>query len=51
MPRAPPASIGVSLYPVDAHDATLLLKHADAAMYQAKREGGGRFVTYSAEMA
>jgi len=45
------ASIGVSLYPVDAHDATLLLKHADAAMYQAKREGGNRFVAYSGALA
>jgi len=45
------ASIGVSLYPVDAHDATALLKHADTAMYQAKREGGNRFVAYSGELA
>jgi diguanylate cyclase (GGDEF)-like protein/PAS domain S-box-containing protein len=32
-------SIGVALYPLDALDATTLLKHADVAMYVAKRRG------------
>jgi diguanylate cyclase (GGDEF)-like protein/PAS domain S-box-containing protein len=36
------ASIGVSLYPVDASDTEALMRHADAAMYQAKGAGGGR---------
>ena len=36
------ASIGVSLYPDDAADTEALLRHADAAMYQAKGTGGGR---------
>jgi diguanylate cyclase len=34
------ASIGISIYPDDGEDATTLIKRADAAMYQAKREGG-----------
>ena len=32
-------SIGVALHPLDALDATTLLKHADVAMYVAKRRG------------
>jgi diguanylate cyclase (GGDEF)-like protein/PAS domain S-box-containing protein len=33
------ASIGISLYPDDAGDASTLMKHADTAMYQAKEAG------------
>ena len=33
------ASIGVAIYPEDGENATMLLRHADAAMYRAK-EGG-----------
>ncbi|MCL2658673.1 MAG: EAL domain-containing protein [Betaproteobacteria bacterium] len=36
---APSASIGISLYPNDATDFDTLLKNADIAMYQAKRDG------------
>ncbi len=32
-------SIGIALYPGDAADTVTLLKHADAAMYQAKEQG------------
>ena len=32
------ASIGISLYPRDGQDTETLLKHADVAMYQAKRD-------------
>lgn len=32
-------SIGISLYPDDAGNATELIQHADAALYQAKQEG------------
>jgi diguanylate cyclase (GGDEF)-like protein len=35
------ASIGVSIYPRDAEDAEALMRHADAAMYQAKNAGRG----------
>lgn len=38
------ASIGVSIYPEDAADVFSLLKHADDAMYAAKRDGGNHFV-------
>jgi diguanylate cyclase (GGDEF)-like protein/PAS domain S-box-containing protein len=37
------ASIGVTLYPQDAADADLLLRHADQAMYQAKQDGRNRY--------
>jgi diguanylate cyclase len=35
------ASVGISLAPNDGLDATSLQKHADSAMYRAKREGVG----------
>ncbi len=35
-------SIGISLYPSDPADAEGLLRHADAAMYEAKQKGQGR---------
>ncbi|WP_189467472.1 putative bifunctional diguanylate cyclase/phosphodiesterase [Litchfieldella qijiaojingensis] len=37
------ASIGIALYPQDSEDAEELLRHADTAMYAAKRSGHGRF--------
>jgi len=36
-------SIGITVYPSDDHDVDDLLKHADAAMYQAKQKGGCAF--------
>ncbi|MEC4891209.1 MAG: GGDEF domain-containing response regulator [Nitrospira sp.] len=36
-------SIGITVYPSDDHDVDDLLKHADAAMYQAKQKGGCSF--------
>jgi diguanylate cyclase (GGDEF)-like protein len=41
------ASIGVSLYPFDANDAETLLRHADIAMYQAKKERNTYKVFYN----
>jgi diguanylate cyclase (GGDEF)-like protein/PAS domain S-box-containing protein len=37
------ASVGITLYPDDAHDIGDLLKHADQAMYAAKGAGRNRF--------
>ncbi|WP_324781048.1 putative bifunctional diguanylate cyclase/phosphodiesterase [Thiobacillus sedimenti] len=42
-------SIGIALYPDDATTADTLLKHADTAMYQAKEQGGSRFLFYHAQ--
>ena len=35
------ASVGIALYPADGTRAETLIAHADAAMYQAKKRGGG----------
>ncbi len=43
------ASIGISVYPHDGSDATLLLKAADAAMYRAKRAGRNRYAIHVPE--
>jgi diguanylate cyclase (GGDEF)-like protein/PAS domain S-box-containing protein len=40
-------SIGVVLYPDDGHDLETLIKNADAAMYQAKEQGGNRYQLYT----
>ncbi len=40
-------SIGISIYPNDGKDAQTLVNKADAAMYQAKHEGRGRYVCFS----
>jgi len=40
-------SIGISLFPEHGGSTTDLLQHADAAMYQAKQEGRGRFRYFS----
>jgi len=37
------ASIGVALFPEHGREASTLLKNADAAMYQAKKDGGNQF--------
>ncbi|PJJ18411.1 diguanylate cyclase/phosphodiesterase [Janthinobacterium sp. 67] len=44
------ASIGVSLYPFDAHDVATLTRNADTAMYHAKHQGKNRYAVFKAEM-
>lgn len=43
-------SIGVSLFAQDGQDPETLLKHADAAMYRAKREGRNTVEFYTEDM-
>ena len=45
------ASIGISLYPSDAHDAATLLRNADAAMHAAKDAGRNIYRFYLPEFA
>jgi diguanylate cyclase len=50
---APPfpvsVSVGIAIYPDDGVDAPSLIERADAAMYRAKKRGGGRFRFHSNE--
>jgi diguanylate cyclase (GGDEF)-like protein len=39
-------SIGISIFPADGVDANIIIKHADAAMYKAKRDGKNGFCFY-----
>ncbi|MDU0356195.1 EAL domain-containing protein [Paraglaciecola aquimarina] len=39
-------SIGIAYYPQHGNNSTLLLKHADTAMYQAKNAGKNQFQVY-----
>ncbi len=43
-------SIGVALYPRHGDDIDDLIKYADIAMYNAKKQGKNQFVIYTAEM-
>jgi diguanylate cyclase (GGDEF)-like protein len=43
-------SIGIALYPEDGSDSAALLKHADTAMYLAKRSGRDNAKLYSASL-
>lgn len=44
------ASIGISLYPQHGDDIDSLIKKADIAMYEAKSQGGDRWVLYDPVM-
>ncbi|WP_316978586.1 GGDEF/EAL domain-containing response regulator [Shumkonia mesophila] len=44
------ASIGITLYPLDAHDPHALMRNADAAMYQAKELGRNRAQFFTREL-
>lgn len=43
------ASVGIAIYPDDGRTATQLIDRADAAMYRAKKMGGGLFQFHGAE--
>lgn len=43
-------SIGISLFPKDGREAETLMKHADAAMYQAKGNGRANMCFFSPEL-
>ncbi len=43
-------SIGISIYPSDGTDVDSLLKHADIAMYQAKKQGRNNYQYYEKSM-
>jgi len=44
------ASIGIALAPADGDEPSVLLKHADIAMYRAKEGGRGRYVFFEERM-
>lgn len=41
-------SIGISIFPEDGRDVDILMSHADAAMYRAKREGRSNYRFFAA---
>lgn len=45
------ASVGVSVYPRDGHDAETLLRNADSAMYRAKEHGRNNIQLFAPEMS
>ena len=44
-------SVGLAIYPEDGNTARTLLARADAAMYEAKRQGGSRHVSHRTNRA
>ena len=45
------ASIGIGIYPVDGNSADAILKCADVAMYQAKKNGKNRYQFFNKDIA
>ena len=45
------ASIGISVFPIDADDAATLMKNADTAMFRSKKAGPGGYVMHQADDA
>ncbi len=43
-------SVGISMFPKDGRDTDTLIRHADIAMYRAKKEGRNNFQYYSSEL-
>ncbi|MCG5514411.1 putative bifunctional diguanylate cyclase/phosphodiesterase [Ectothiorhodospira shaposhnikovii] len=45
------ASMGVTFFPRDDHDADTLIRHADQAMYQAKEAGKNRYAVFDLDQS
>jgi two-component system CheB/CheR fusion protein len=45
------SSIGISLFPSDALDPRVLMRHADTAMYKAKEQGKNTYAFFTDDMA
>jgi diguanylate cyclase (GGDEF)-like protein/PAS domain S-box-containing protein len=43
-------SIGIAVYPADGEDTKTLMKHADTAMYHAKKQGRNNFQFFATDM-
>ncbi len=45
------ASIGISMYPADGHDAEILLRNAEVAMYEAKNRGRNTWCLFDDQLS
>lgn len=43
-------SIGISLFPFNGEDSSIILRNAGAALYRAKKQGGNNYQFYAADM-
>lgn len=43
-------SIGISLFPANGEDTSIILRNAGAALYRAKKQGGNNYQFYAADM-